>query len=100
LRSARLTKDNNHPETGSNEHDGRAINRRDILLGTSTLVAAATLTTELTIPGKGAEGVLAAAGGSNGGWSLYVQDGKLTYHYNLADFEHNTVKAKDPSLTL
>src|SRR5262249_48285396 len=27
---------------------------------------------------------------------LYVRDGKLTYHYNLADFEHFTVQAKDP----
>ena len=35
-----------HPETGSNKRDGRAINRRNILLGTSTLVAAATLTTD------------------------------------------------------
>jgi arylsulfatase len=40
--------------------------------------------------------VIAAVGGSNGGWSLYVQGGKLTYHYNLADFEHYTVQAKDP----
>jgi hypothetical protein len=49
----------------------------------------------LTVPDKGAEGVLAAAGGSNGGWSLYVEDGKLTYHYNLADFEHYTVQERD-----
>ncbi len=55
-----------------------------------------TITADLTIPASGAEGVLAAAGGANGGWTLYVQDGKLTYHYNLADFEHNTVQAKDP----
>jgi len=25
--------------------------------------------------------VIVADGGLNGGWSLYVQDGKLTYHY-------------------
>jgi arylsulfatase len=55
-----------------------------------------TITAELTIPASGVEGVLAAVGGSNGGWSLYVHDGKLTYHYNLADFEHYTVQAKDP----
>jgi arylsulfatase len=54
-----------------------------------------TITAELTVPDKGAEGVLAAAGGSNGGWSLYVEDGKLTYHYNLADFEHYTVQERD-----
>jgi arylsulfatase len=55
-----------------------------------------TITAELTVPEKGCEGVIACAGGSSGGWSLYVRDGKLTYHYNLADFEHQTVQAKDP----
>jgi arylsulfatase A-like enzyme len=37
-------KGNSHPETGSNKRGGQSINRRNILLGTSTLVAAATLT--------------------------------------------------------
>jgi arylsulfatase len=54
------------------------------------------ITAALTIPEKGVEGVIAAAGGISGGWSLYVQDGKLRYHYNLADFEHFTVQANDP----
>ena len=27
---------------------------------------------------------------------MYVQDGKLTYHYNFFDFEHATIQAKDP----
>ena len=53
------------------------------------------ITAELTVPDKGVEGVIVADGGLNGGWSLYVQDGKSTYHYSLADFEHNTVQAKD-----
>jgi arylsulfatase A-like enzyme len=55
-----------------------------------------TVTAELTVPKKGCEGVIACAGGSSGGWSIYVQDGKLAYHYNLANFEHFTVQAKDP----
>jgi arylsulfatase len=54
-----------------------------------------TVTAGLTVPEKGCEGVIACAGGLGGGWSLYVIDGKLTYHYNLADFEHTTVQAKD-----
>jgi arylsulfatase A-like enzyme len=54
-----------------------------------------TVTAELNIPANGVEGVITAAGGLNGGWSLYAQDGKLTYHYNFADFEHTTVQAKD-----
>ena len=44
------------------------------------------------MPESGGEGVIVAGGGINGGWSLYVLDGKLTYHYSLADFEHNTVQ--------
>ena len=55
-----------------------------------------TITAELTVPEKGAEGVIVAAGGVNGGWSLYVLGGKLTYHYSLADFEHHTVQAMSP----
>ncbi len=35
---------NNHPDVSANETDDRALSRRNILLGTSTLVAAATLT--------------------------------------------------------
>jgi arylsulfatase len=55
-----------------------------------------TISAELTIPEKGGEGVIAAAGGLNGGWSLYVKEGKLTYHYSFADFEHSTIEAKEP----
>jgi arylsulfatase len=55
-----------------------------------------TLTAELEVPAKGCEGVIACAGGVAGGWSLYVKDGKLTYHYNLADFDHFTVRAREP----
>lgn len=52
------------------------------------------ITATLTIPRGGVDGVIAAAGGKSGGWSLYVLDGKLTYHYNSADFEHSTVAAR------
>jgi len=55
-----------------------------------------TITAELTVPEKGAEGVIVADGGINGGWSLYVLNGRLTYHYSLADFEHHTVQAMNP----
>jgi arylsulfatase len=56
-----------------------------------------TVTAELTVPEKNAEGVIACAGGGSGGWSIYVKDGKLTSHYNFFDFEHTTVTA-DTSL--
>jgi arylsulfatase len=40
------------------------------------------ITADVEIPEVGAEGVLLSQGGSDGGYSLYVQDGKLRYVYN------------------
>jgi arylsulfatase len=40
------------------------------------------ITADVEIPEGGAEGVLLSQGGSDGGYSLYVQDGKLHYAYN------------------
>jgi arylsulfatase len=47
------------------------------------------------VPEGGCEGVICCAGGVSGGWSLYVQGGRLAYHYNFADFESYHVEAKD-----
>jgi arylsulfatase len=41
------------------------------------------VTAELEIPSSGASGVIVAHGGHMGGWSLYVHEGKLKYHYNF-----------------
>jgi arylsulfatase A-like enzyme len=41
------------------------------------------VTAELVVPEGGAEGVIVAQGGAFGGWSLYVQDGRPAYCYNL-----------------
>jgi arylsulfatase A-like enzyme len=41
------------------------------------------VTAEVVVPEGGAQGVIVAQGGSIGGWSLYVKDGKLRYCYNL-----------------
>src|SRR5215218_9135940 len=38
---------------------------------------------EIVVPDGGAQGVIVAQGGSIGGWSLYLKDGKLRYCYNL-----------------
>ena len=65
-------------------------------IGPSIYPNSHTITADLLVPDKGVEGVIVADGGLNGGWSLYVKDGKLTYHYSLADFEHNTVQAQAP----
>jgi arylsulfatase A-like enzyme len=41
------------------------------------------VTAEIVVPEGGAQGVIIAQGGSIGGWSLYMKDGKLRYCYNL-----------------
>jgi arylsulfatase len=41
------------------------------------------VTAEVVISEGGAEGVIIAQGGSIGGWSLYLKDGKPRYCYNL-----------------
>jgi arylsulfatase A-like enzyme len=41
------------------------------------------VTAEVVVPEGGAQGVIVAQGGSIGGWSLYVVDGRLRYCYNL-----------------
>ena len=47
------------------------------------------------MPDGGAEGVLAAHGGRFGGYALYVQDGRLRYHYNLYGIERTEVVSSD-----
>jgi arylsulfatase A-like enzyme len=41
------------------------------------------VTAEIVVPEGGAQGVIVAQGGSIGGWSLYLKDGKPRYCYNL-----------------
>ena len=41
------------------------------------------VTAEITVPADDAQGVIVAQGGSIGGWSLYVKEGRLRYCYNL-----------------
>jgi arylsulfatase len=55
-----------------------------------------TITAELDVPREGVEGVIACAGGDSGGWTLYVKNGKLAYHYNFANFERYSVESKGP----
>jgi arylsulfatase A-like enzyme len=42
---------------------------------------------------KGAEGVLFSMGGNDGGFSFYVQDGRLTYGYNYVADQHFKVQS-------
>jgi arylsulfatase A-like enzyme len=41
------------------------------------------VTAEVTVPEGGAEGVIVSQGGAFAGWSLYIQDGRPKYAYNL-----------------
>lgn len=54
------------------------------------------VTAEIDVPAKGAEGVIAAQGANIGGWSLYAKDGKLKYCYNLVGVKHNFVESTKP----
>ena len=41
------------------------------------------ITAELEIPDLGAKGVIISQSDTMGGWSFYVHDGRLKYHYNF-----------------
>lgn len=50
---------------------------------------------DVTIPESGAEGMLFTQGGRFAGFGLFVKDGKLVYHYNLAGVERYTITSND-----
>jgi arylsulfatase len=54
------------------------------------------VTAELDVPERGAEGVIIAQGGNVGGWTLYVKAGKLKYCYNLVGVKYAYVEADTP----
>jgi arylsulfatase len=51
------------------------------------------ITAEVEVPGKGAEGVLIAQGGKFGGLSLYAKGGKAKFAYNFFGLETFTIEA-------
>ncbi|MBX3031104.1 MAG: arylsulfatase [Chloroflexi bacterium] len=54
------------------------------------------VTAQVSIPDHGATGTIIAQGGAFGGWSLYLLDGRLTYHYNWFGIERYTVCGIEP----
>jgi arylsulfatase len=54
------------------------------------------VTAELEVPASDAKGVIVAQGGAQGGWSFYVHEGALRYHYNLLGVKRATVTATTP----
>ena len=51
------------------------------------------VTAELEVPDKGAEGVIVAQGGNIGGWALYAKRGRLKYCYNYLGIRHSYVES-------
>jgi arylsulfatase len=54
-----------------------------------------TITVGVEIPKGGADGVLVAAGGTVGGYALFVKDGKPSYEYNYFTVERYKIASKD-----
>ena len=53
-----------------------------------------TITADVEIPKKGANGVILAQAGRFGGWSFYLKDGKPTYTYNWLGLQRYMVAAQ------
>jgi len=54
------------------------------------------ITAELTVGDRIAEGVIIAQGGRFGGWSLYAKEGKANFVYNYFGLESHRVEAEQP----
>jgi arylsulfatase A-like enzyme len=54
------------------------------------------ITAALDVPDDGAEGVVVAQGGAFGGWSLYLNQGRPTYCYNLLGLQRTKLSGQQP----
>jgi arylsulfatase A-like enzyme len=54
------------------------------------------ITAVIERPEKGGDGVIVAEGGISAGFSLYVKDGKLVYHYNWFGRERTNIVSSEP----
>jgi arylsulfatase len=54
-----------------------------------------TITADLELPKDGAEGVIVAEADAMGGFSLYIQDGKLHYTYGLVGIRLDTLSSSE-----
>jgi arylsulfatase A-like enzyme len=55
-----------------------------------------TITAEIEVPDRGANGAIIVQGGRFGGWALYVKDGVPAYDYNFLGLESTTIAASKP----
>ena len=53
------------------------------------------VTAELVVPDGGANGVIIAQGGKFGGWSLYANDGRLAFAYNVLGIHEFKIEATE-----
>jgi arylsulfatase len=54
------------------------------------------VTAQLVVPEGGGEGVIIAQGGAFGGWSIYLEEGRPTYCYNLLGIARFKVAGSEP----
>ena len=54
------------------------------------------VTAEVEVPSRGAEGVLIAQGGRFGGWAFYAKDGKAKFVYNVLGIHEYSTHADVP----
>jgi arylsulfatase len=54
------------------------------------------VTAEIVVPAKGAEGVIIAQGGRFGGWSLYAKEGRAKFYYNVLGIKSFAIEATAP----
>jgi arylsulfatase len=54
------------------------------------------VTADIEVPASGAAGVIVAQGGAQGGWAIYVHQGRLRYHYNLLGAKRASVTSDSP----
>jgi arylsulfatase len=89
--------------------DARLVGRPDLMAGRTSMSLAEgmtgmmesvfinvknrskTITAEIEVPARGANGTILAQGGRFGGWSLYVMDGVPAYDYNFLGLQHTSI---------
>lgn len=55
-----------------------------------------TITADIEVPDGKTEGMIVTQGGLEGGYGLYLRDGKPTFVYNYLSIDRPTFAAKDP----
>ena len=95
-------KNQSHGTSGSNQGDPSTINRRDVLLGSSSLVAAATLTSEALAQGQWpAPGPMASSQQAGGGRPniLFIMGDDIGW-FNVSAYNMGIMGYRTPNIDL